>query len=122
VHYRPKSGRPEQWFAALDLFLYAARFEEFGMVVSEAQAMGVPVLTSRRVGASECLPNSYARWLLDEPAAERFAAGALELLDDAKARAVLAATAAVSVAAYDLRAYVAGTLAQILAVQKRRLR
>ena len=33
-----------------------ARFEEFGMVVAEAQAMGVPVLTSRLVGASECLP------------------------------------------------------------------
>ena len=67
VLYRPKSRAPERWFAALDLFLYAARFEEFGMVVAEAQAMGVPVLTSRLVGASECLPDAYARWLLDGP-------------------------------------------------------
>ncbi len=31
--YRPKRRDPERWFAALDLFLYPARFEEFGMVV-----------------------------------------------------------------------------------------
>ena len=67
VRYRPKSRHPEPWFAALDLFLYPARFEEFGMVLAEAQAMGVPVLTSRRVGASECLPSAYAPWLLDGP-------------------------------------------------------
>jgi glycosyltransferase involved in cell wall biosynthesis len=122
VHYRPKSGVPELWFAALDLFLYAARFEEFGMVVSEAQAMGVPVLTSKRVGASECLPTSYARWLLDEPVAQRFADAALELLEDANVRGVLAAASAASVSAYDRRAYASGTLAQLLAAQKRRLK
>lgn len=122
MHYRPKNRRPEQWFAALDLFLYAARFEEFGMVLAEAQAMGVPVLTSRRVGASECLPAAYAPWLLEHPDPPRFAALAVTMLMDAHLRAELVAAGVASVAAFDRSAYVRGTLALLLAAQKRRLK
>jgi hypothetical protein len=68
------------------------------------------------------LPKSYARWLLDEPVAQRFADAALELLEDANVRGVLAAASAASVSAYDRRAYASGTLAQLLAAQKRRLK
>ncbi len=63
LQHRGKSARPLQWFAALDVFLYPAHFEEFGMVVLEALACGIPVLTSRRVGAAECLPPPYEPWL-----------------------------------------------------------
>lgn len=122
LFYRPKSRAPEPWFAALDLFLYAARFEEFGMVVTEALAMGVPVLTSRRVGAAECLPRSYAQWIVEQPDAARFAQQALALLDDVALRGKLAASGAAEVGAYDRRAYVAGTLTQLLTAQKRRPR
>ncbi|HET7608618.1 MAG TPA: glycosyltransferase [Gammaproteobacteria bacterium] len=121
VRHLPKSGRPEPWFAALDLFLYPARFEEFGMVVAEAQAMGVPVLTSRRVGAGECLPESYAPWLLDAPEPEALASRALALLADASLRARLARAAAQSVAAFDERAYADGTR-RLIAAQNARLR
>lgn len=109
VHYRAKGAAPERWLAALDLFLYAARFEEFGMIVAEAQAMGVPVLTSRVVGAGECLPDAYAAWLLDRADPVLFAERALTLLGDAALRARLANAAAASVTAYDERAYAEGT-------------
>ena len=108
--YRPKSSRPERWFAALDVFLYPARFEEFGMVVSEAQASGLPVLTSRRVGAAECLPPSYERWLLDAPDPEAFAGKALALLEDEAARAGLTAAGVASVPAFDRAHYVESTV------------
>jgi glycosyltransferase involved in cell wall biosynthesis len=121
VLYRPKGPQPERWFAALDVFLYAARFEEFGMVVAEAQAMGVPVLTSRLVGASECLPPAYSRWLIDRPEPAAFAANAIALLADAGIRAELAAAAATSVTTFGDAAYAAGTL-RLLDAQKRRLR
>lgn len=121
VSYRPKNKQPERWFAALDLFLYPARFEEFGMVVAEAQATGIPVLTSRLVGASECLPDAYSRWLIERPEPAAFAVNALALLDDAAARAELAAIAAASVTAFGDAAYVAGTL-RLLDAQKRLLR
>lgn len=122
LQHRPKSGAPESWFAALDLFLYTARFEEFGMVVSEAQAMGVPVLTSRRVGASECLPPEYAPWLLDEPDVGRFVENALRLLDDSLQRALLVDAAARTVGRYDRNAYVRGTAELLRERQKRRLK
>ena len=121
VSHRPKSRSPEPWFAALDLFLYPARFEEFGMVLAEAQAMRVPVLTSRRVGASECLPSAYAPWLLDAPEPAVMAERALALLADADLRSRLAEAAAASVVEYDARAYVDGTL-RLVAAQNPRLR
>jgi UDP-glucose:(heptosyl)LPS alpha-1,3-glucosyltransferase len=121
VAHRPKAARPEPWFAALDLFLYPARFEEYGIVVAEALACGVPVLTSRLVGASECLPEAYAPWLLDRPDPAVMAAKALSLLADAEQRRTLAIAAVETVTAYDARAYVRGTL-RLLAAQKRRLK
>lgn len=115
VLYRRKSRDPERWFAALDLFLYTARFEEYGMVVAEAQAMGVPVLTSRLVGAAECLPREYAPWLVERPESAAMAARALELLADRALRAELAAAAAASIVAFDDRAYGEGTRALLAA-------
>jgi glycosyltransferase involved in cell wall biosynthesis len=82
MHYRPRGSRPAMWMAALDVFLYPARFEEFGMVAVEASALGVPVLTSRLVGASECLPPEFDPWISSEPDSERFAAQTLALLGD----------------------------------------
>ncbi|HZD54044.1 MAG TPA: glycosyltransferase family 4 protein [Woeseiaceae bacterium] len=108
--YRPKDARPERWFAALDLFLFPARFEEFGMVVSEAQACGIPVLTSRRVGAAECLPPEYESWIVDAPAADAFAAKALALLDDRATMASLAVAGIKSVASFDDDSYIRQTL------------
>lgn len=104
--YRPKGTQPERWFAALDLFLFPARFEEFGMVVSEAQACGVPVLTSRRVGASECLPPEYGPWLIDAPDADAFATNTLALLDDDAALKSLSAAGIASITKFDDASYV----------------
>ncbi len=119
--YRRKSGDPERWMSALDLFLYPARFEEFGMVLMEAQALGVPALTSRRVGAAECLPPEYASWLLDAPEPMELAAKSLELLAAEPVRAQLAAAGSGAAAALDHRRYGEATARAIIA-QKRRLR
>jgi glycosyltransferase involved in cell wall biosynthesis len=108
--HRPKGGEPARWMAALDLFLYAARFEEFGLVVLEAQALGVAVLTSRRVGAAECLASEYGRWLLEAPDPIGFAASSVALLDDADARHALCAAGAAHAAAFDRDSYVRATL------------
>ena len=114
VHYRPKSSRPELWFAALDIFLYASRFDAFGMVISEAQALGIPVLTSRRVGASECLPSDYAPWLIQHPDSSEFAAKALMLLSDKGTRQRLTFAGIEHVSAFDQRHYVREIIATIL--------
>ena len=115
--HRPKGREPARWMAALDLFLYAARFEEFGLVVLEAQALGVAVLTSRRVGAAECLAADYGRWLLDAPDPAAFAASALALLADVETRRALGAAGAAHAAAFDRDAYVRATLATLRATE-----
>ena len=119
--YRPKNHWPELWMAALDLFVYPARYEEFGLVVLEAAALGVPIVTSRRVGAAECLPPEYAHWLSAAPEVEEFAARTLTLLRDATARAQLAVAGIRAAQAQDARRYGVESTATILA-QKRRLK
>jgi glycosyltransferase involved in cell wall biosynthesis len=113
VIYRPKSSDPERWFAALDIFLYPALFEEFGMVVSEAQASGLPVVTSRRVGAAECLPQAYEPWLLDAPDAAAFADKTLALIADDSVRLSLAAAGVQGVRPFGRDAYIRRTLSII---------
>ncbi len=119
--HRPKSHQPQLWMSALDLFLYPARFEEFGMVVAEAQASGIAVVTSRRVGAAECLPDVYRPWLTDTPEPEALADNALALLDQPGTRQALADAGIASVAALDQHHYARRTVDTILA-QKRLLR
>lgn len=116
--HRPKSRAPERWYAALDVFLYPAEWEEFGIVVAEALAMELPVLTSRRVGAAECLPETYAPWLGERPDPGRFAADALRLLDDPAAREGLVAAGRECVAALGDTAY-GDRAAALIVAQKR---
>jgi glycosyltransferase involved in cell wall biosynthesis len=118
--HRPKRRDPERWFAALDVFLYPARFEEFGMVILEAQAVGLPIVTSRSVGAVECLPPVYERWLSDRPVAAELAERVLALLADDGVRRELSAAGVANAPQYDDRAYARASAAAILA-QKRRL-
>ena len=114
VAHRPKSADPARWFAALDVFLYPARFEEFGIVVLEALACGLPVLTSRRVGAHECLPADYETWLLDAPDAAGCAANTVRLLADDAARARLGAAGRAAAARWDAAAHGRAAAALIL--------
>lgn len=118
VRHRPKSADPARWFAALDVFLYPALYEEFGMVVLEAQACGVPVITSRRVGAAECLSELHARWLLDVPDAHGFAELTLALLADRAARGRLAAAGAAHAAGYGLARHARAAARLILGDQR----
>ena len=115
LSYRPKHREPERWLAALDLLLYPAAFEEFGLVVTEAQALGVPVLTSRRVGASETLPEAYDPWLLPSPDAEAFAAHALRLIASPRLRSGLAEAALASVGRFEIRDYACASADMIVA-------
>jgi len=111
VLHRGRGTHPAKWIAALDVFLYPARFEEFGMVVLEACALGVPVITSRRVGAAECLPEPYAPWICAAPQAELLADASLRLLADESARSRLSAAGIETAAGLDDARYAAETLA-----------
>jgi len=82
VHILPPAAALENVYGALDVFVYPAQLEEFGMCVQEAMACGLPVVCGRRIGATELLEPAAAAMLLDAvtPAsvAERLAAFVLD--------------------------------------------
>jgi UDP-glucose:(heptosyl)LPS alpha-1,3-glucosyltransferase len=58
---------PERWFDISDLFIFPTLYEPFGMVVMEAMAAGVPVITSRSCGATEGMTHGLHGIFLDDP-------------------------------------------------------
>jgi UDP-glucose:(heptosyl)LPS alpha-1,3-glucosyltransferase len=57
----------EKYYAASDCLLFPTFYDTFGMVISEAMATGIPVITTPCAGASELLRNGYDGFLVDDP-------------------------------------------------------
>jgi len=56
-----------KYFASADLFVFPTLYEPFGLVILEALAAGLPVITSRCAGAAEVVDNGKNGFLLDDP-------------------------------------------------------
>jgi UDP-glucose:(heptosyl)LPS alpha-1,3-glucosyltransferase len=83
-------------FQSADAFVFPSRYDPFGMVVAEALACGVPVVTSRVAGASELVTQGVNGIVVgDASDAAGFAAGLDAVLRD-RARMSAAAPAAVA--------------------------
>lgn len=61
----PLSHNVEQYYYCTDLLIHPAHIETFGMVIQEAMACGVAVITSYQVGASEIIP--YKNYIMSKP-------------------------------------------------------
>ncbi|HET7315580.1 glycosyltransferase family 4 protein [Salinisphaera sp.] len=86
LYFVGATDHPERYFHALDICVHPARFEEFGQVVQEAMACGVPVVSTRRVGAMERLPTTLYASLPEAPSVGRLAAQLREMIDSAATR------------------------------------
>lgn len=84
---------PEVWkyYHALDAYVHAAAWEEFGMTVLEALACGVPVIAGEKTGASELLRGDQRGFVLPVPDEAALTRAMLELGRDAGLRARLGA-------------------------------
>jgi len=72
----------EDYYAAADLLVLPALQEAFGNVVLEALASGLPVVTSRTVGAAELLTGDLEQGIVADPDNKRqFAQRILKMLD-----------------------------------------
>jgi UDP-glucose:(heptosyl)LPS alpha-1,3-glucosyltransferase len=70
----------ERYYAAADAFVFPSPYEDFGMVISEAMASGLPVITGREAGAAELIEHRREGFLLDNPTDAREIAQYLERL------------------------------------------
>jgi UDP-glucose:(heptosyl)LPS alpha-1,3-glucosyltransferase len=70
----------ERLFDCADLFVFPTLYEPFGMVVVEAMASGVPVITSRACGAVEGMTPRVHGLYLDDPSSIEEVAGAIQRL------------------------------------------
>lgn len=52
-------------YRAADAFVYPSTYDTFGMVVSEAQATGLPVVVGRDIGAAEVVVDGVNGFLID---------------------------------------------------------
>lgn len=66
VHWIPLSKEIEKWFSMADFFVFPTLYEPYGMVISEAMASGLPVITSKSAGAAELITNGESGLLLED--------------------------------------------------------
>jgi UDP-glucose:(heptosyl)LPS alpha-1,3-glucosyltransferase len=70
VKYVGSTSDVARYYAAADVFALPTLYEAWGMVIIEAMATGLPVLTSRLAGASIAVREGTTGNLLDDPADE----------------------------------------------------
>ena len=61
------SDRIAEAYAAADAFIFPTPYDSFGLVITEAMACGLPVITTREAGASELICHGENGLLLEDP-------------------------------------------------------
>jgi glycosyltransferase involved in cell wall biosynthesis len=75
----------ERYFRAADVFFFPTRYEPFGMVIAEAWAAGLPVVTTETAGALEwASAGEDVLTVADAADAAAFAAAAERILNDSR--------------------------------------
>jgi glycosyltransferase involved in cell wall biosynthesis len=88
--YAPQVVLPK-YYAAADVFCLASVYDTFGAVVSEAMACGLPVVTTKNVGAtSNIVRDGVNGFVVDADRAESLAVALARLIGDDTLRAAMA--------------------------------
>lgn len=86
VHFLGYRSDVSQVMQAVDLFVFPSRYEPFGLVVLEAMASGLPVITATTTGASELITPECGVVLPDSEDAQALAQALLYLKNDSELR------------------------------------
>lgn len=95
IRILPPTDRIEQYYAAADIFVFPTPYDAFGMVITEAMACALPVVTSTAAGAAELIEPGRTGLLVTDPTDVPALAGHLRMLaDNPEARHRMGAAAA----------------------------
>jgi UDP-glucose:(heptosyl)LPS alpha-1,3-glucosyltransferase len=98
VVFHSATSEIERFYAAADVFLFPTIYDSFGMVVTEAMASGLPVITSRAAGVAELIAPGSNGLLTDTPwDVDQLAGHLARLRDDSALRSGIAAAARTTV-------------------------
>ncbi len=89
VRFLGRVARPEEAYAAADVFALPTIYEPFSNACLEALASGLPVVTTRANGVSELLTGKLGALTLEQPSDHGALAGRLSGLRDADRREAL---------------------------------
>jgi glycosyltransferase involved in cell wall biosynthesis len=67
VHYHGAVSDLGWWYAGADLLVLPTQYEPFGLVIVEALASGVPVITTSRAGASPAIAHGKTGLIQNDP-------------------------------------------------------
>ena len=67
VEFRTATNAIADYYATADVFLFPSPYDAFGMVISEAMASGLPVVTARTAGASELIVHGRSGFVAESP-------------------------------------------------------
>jgi UDP-glucose:(heptosyl)LPS alpha-1,3-glucosyltransferase len=87
IHFAGRIQGPEEYFVAADALVLPTVYEPFGIVIAEAMAAGIPVLTTRAAGAVEGLEHgTHGLYLQDPLSAEELATSITTIKNDSTLR------------------------------------
>ncbi|HEV8606188.1 MAG TPA: glycosyltransferase family 4 protein [Tepidisphaeraceae bacterium] len=86
VTYAGETSKIKEIYAAADFFILPTRHDPCSLVVLEALAMGLPVITTRQNGASEIMTEGREGFILDESRNVPLLAGKMRQLLDPQLR------------------------------------
>jgi UDP-glucose:(heptosyl)LPS alpha-1,3-glucosyltransferase len=67
VRIAPATDQIERYYAAADVFVFPTPYDAFGMVISEAMACGLPVVTAATAGAAEIIEPGRTGLIIQDP-------------------------------------------------------
>jgi len=96
---------PEAFLFNADIYIHGAEKEAFGLVLLEAMATGLPVVTTNGKGNRDLIEEGKNGFLLEERSVEKFAKKVIELIENAELRRNMGAYAASFSKKYSIEKY-----------------